>query len=180
MERFDPIEQKPKQILHVGQGEFAVADDPSVVLSTLLGSCVSTCLFDPISKVGGLNHIILPNDLSTDPFDLMVQVNAMECLINALLKQGAMRSRLVAKVFGGSNMIGSLASVGEKNTEFVFSFLNDESISVEGQDVGGTKARNIRFEPTTGRVRLKVVIDQPIEVTKRTCKKLQRSELELF
>ena len=165
---------------HVGQGEHAVSDNPLVVLSTLLGSCVSTCMFDPVAKVGGLNHMVLPNDSSHDPFDLMTQVNAMECLINALLKGGAVRSRLVAKVFGGARMIGSSAAVGEKNAEFVLSFLNDEDIPVESQDLGGTQARRIRFEPTTGRVQLKLVTDRPIEPLVAAPKPAAASGLELF
>lgn len=148
---------------HVGQGEYAVSDDPDLVLATLLGSCVSTCLFDPLSKVGGLNHMVLPNDSSTDPFDIMNQVNAMECLINGLLRIGAVRSRMIAKVFGGARMIGSSAGVGEKNARFVLSFLEDEGIPVEGKNLGGTQARRIRLDPTTGRVQLKFVNDRPVE-----------------
>jgi len=165
---------------HVGQGEHGVSDDPSVILATLLGSCVSTCMFDPLAKVGGLNHMVLPNDSSNDPFDMMSQVNAMECLINALLNSGAARSRLVAKVFGGARMIGSSAGVGEKNAQFVLSFLRDESIPLEGQDLGGTQARRIRFEPTTGRVQLKLVTDRPVEPAIEAPKTTPANGLELF
>ena len=157
-----------------------MSDDPSMIFATLLGSCVSTCLFDPLAKVGGMNHMVLPNDSSNDPFDLMSQVNAMECLINALLKSGAVRSRLTAKVFGGARMIGSSAGVGAKNAEFVLSFLKDEGIPVEGQDLGGSQARRIRFKPTTGRAQLKLVTDRPVEPIPAPTDAAPDSGLELF
>lgn len=172
--------QSLTKMKHVGQGEYAVSDDPTLVLATLLGSCVSTCLFDPVSKVGGLNHMVLPNDSSTDPFDMMTQVNAMECLINGLLRMGAVRSRMIAKVFGGARMIGSSAGVGEKNARFVLSFLEDEGIPVEGKNLGGTQARRIRFDPTTGRAQLKFVNDRPIEHIVKPPEPKLSSGMELF
>ena len=169
-----------KKMRHVGQGDYAVSNDPNETLSTLLGSCVSTCLFDPVSRVGGLNHIVLPSDSSNDPFDLMNQVNAMECLINALLRKGAIRSRLVAKVFGGARMIGSSANIGNQNAQFVLSFLRDESIPVDAESLGGTQARRVRFEPTTGRAQLKFVADKPVEPVASRPKTPAADGLELF
>jgi chemotaxis protein CheD len=77
-------------------------------------------------------------------------------------------------------MIGSSAAVGEKNAEFVLSFLDDEGIPVESQDLGGTQARRIRFEPTTGRVQLKLVTDRPIEPIIAAPEPPAASGLELF
>lgn len=151
------------KMVHVGQGEHAVSNDENLTFSTILGSCVSTCLHDPVTRVGGLNHIVLPTSQSANPFDLMTQVNAMECLINALLQQGAMRKRLVAKVFGGANLIESSAGVGEKNAAFVLGFLTDEAIPITGQSLGGSKARRVRFEPFSGRAHIKLVEDRPMD-----------------
>lgn len=143
--------------LHVVQGGQAVSDDPEVCLTTLLGSCVSACLWDETAGVGGMNHFLLPEAPDGAPdgaaTDRRYGVQAMELLINALLARGARRDRIRAKVFGGGRMTAGMMDIGARNAAFVRRFLNDEDIVVEAASLGGEAARRIQFWPTTGRAR---------------------------
>ncbi|MFO1237068.1 MAG: chemotaxis protein CheD [Alphaproteobacteria bacterium] len=137
---------------HVVQGEYAVSGEPGVVLTTILGSCVAACMRDPVAGVGGMNHFLLPGDEGDSRGDSMKYgVNAMELLINALLKMGAQRRRLEAKLFGGANVVHNLSDVGKKNAAFALKFLQAEGIVCVGQSLGGDQARRLRYWPETGR-----------------------------
>ncbi|MEZ5892637.1 MAG: chemotaxis protein CheD [Parvularculaceae bacterium] len=149
----------PEELVHVIQGEFSVSNKPNVVLTTVLGSCVATCLFDPVARVGGLNHFLLPGVEGKGGSEVMYGVHAMELLINALLKKGADKRRLQAKLFGGARMIDGLSDIGQKNAFFARDFLMRENIPCLGESLGGTQARRIRFEPVTGRARQRVLGD---------------------
>lgn len=138
---------------NVIQGDFAISDDPEAVLATILGSCVATCLYDPVAKIGGLNHFLLPGFCDSSSGTQSCGLNMMELLINGLLRKGAMRSRLQAKVFGGADMNGGLTSIGAQNVEFTRTFLRHEGIPCSGESVGGQAGRRIQFVPTTGKVR---------------------------
>lgn len=148
------------QVEHISQGSFGVSGDPERVFSTILGSCVSTCLFDPALGVGGMNHLVLPAT-TQDLTQTASTVNDMEQLINGLLKLGAVRQGLQAKVFGGARMISGRAQIGARNADFVLNFLQSEGIVCLGQDLGGAMARRLRFWPTTGRVMMRYVPDTP-------------------
>lgn len=168
---------------YVGQGEFVASHDPDTILQTMLGSCVSTCLYDPEHRAGGLNHLVLPNTQADSPFATVTQVNDMEQLINAVLKSGALRSGLRAKVFGGASMIAGATDIGMSNARFVLDFLEAEGIAVEAKSVGGTRARRLKFWPTSGRVQQKFVANQSIEeITMPTLPPVAPagSDLELF
>ena len=93
------------EVIYIGQADHRASADPSVVMSTVLGSCVATCLFDPVAKVGGMNHFLLPDTDSDRPGELRFGLNLMETLINDLLKKNARKKDLVAKIFGGANVI---------------------------------------------------------------------------
>lgn len=136
---------------HVIQGQFVVTDEPDVVLSTILGSCVAACLRDPHAGVGGMNHFLLPGDENNE--GLRYGVNAMELLINGLLRRGAQRERLEAKLFGGARLIDGLTDVGEQNAAFAERFLADEGIRRAGGSLGGSRARRVEFWPASGRAR---------------------------
>lgn len=140
-----------ERMLHVVQGEYAVVTDASVVLTTILGSCVATCMWDPIAAVGGMNHFLLPGAASDGGESLKYGVNSMELLVNGLLQRGALRNRLQAKLFGGARVVPGLSDVGAKNAAFALDFLRLEGIPCAGQSLGGAQARRIRFWPTTGR-----------------------------
>jgi len=136
------------------QGDTYVTNDPTEILTTILGSCVSACIRDPIAKIGGMNHFLLPDGGSgEDRNAVRYGANAMELLINALLKRGASRGSLQAKLFGGANVLAGLSSIGSKNAAFAQRYLADEGIPVIGGNLGGTSSRRIQFWPVTGRAR---------------------------
>lgn len=141
-----------KKTIHVVQGDFAVSDDPDVMMTTVLGSCVATCMYDEITGVGGMNHFLLPGENNPNQ-NIVYGVNAMELLINGLLKLGAQRPSLKAKLFGGGQLIKIASDIGEKNIEFGRRFLADEGIECVSESLGGVRARRVQFWPTTGRAR---------------------------
>ena len=105
--------------VHIIQGEYKVVSDPDVVLSTILGSCVAACLRDPVAGVGGMNHFLLPGsgNASLGGGDATrYGVHLMELLINGLLKKGARRDRLEAKVFGGAKTIATFSNVASRTS----------------------------------------------------------------
>jgi chemotaxis protein CheD len=157
--------------IHIVQGEQAVSDDPNVVITTLLGSCVSACMRDPAAGLGGLNHFLLPGDASGSDDDALRQVvHAMELLVNALLRQGARRDRLEAKLFGGANLMSGLTDVGALNAAFAERFLSREGIANAGGSLRGAQARRIEFWPVSGRVRQALLTPAeaaPIELERR-------------
>lgn len=138
-------------------GDTYVTDDPEEVLTTILGSCISACIRDVSAKVGGMNHFLLPDGNAGDRAARCYGINAMELLINDILKHGGDRRRLEAKLFGGANVVAALTDVGSRNIAFARQFLNDEGITIVGGDVGGDLARRIQFAPASGRARQAVV-----------------------
>ncbi|HXE40654.1 MAG TPA: chemotaxis protein CheD [Azonexus sp.] len=136
----------------------AWAIEPERPLSTLLGSCVAVCLFDPQSRVGGLNHFMLPTIRrgSNDDVDSLLSGSyAMEALLNALLQRGAKKVRLQAKAFGGGTIIntsGPLMSIGLRNAEFTKEWLGREGIPLLASDFLGPWSRKVLFLPATGDV----------------------------
>ena len=139
--------------VQITQGETHVTSDPQELLTTILGSCVAACIRDPSAGIGGMNHFLLPEGDGKDRDALRYGVNAMELLINGLLKGGASRNNLEAKLFGGANVLPGLSDVGSRNMAFAKQFLGDEQIPIVGGDMGGTKPRRIQYWPTSGRAR---------------------------
>lgn len=151
----------PEKRINIIQGEFKVSDDPHVVLTTLLGSCVAACIRDPVAKIGGMNHFLLPGDAGAAR-DEQMGVHLMELLLNGLMRKGAQRDRLEAKIFGGARMMAGLSDIGAKNAEFAKRFLSYEGVKLVGGDCGGTQGRRIQFSPSTGRA-LQSYIAQVVE-----------------
>jgi len=145
--------QVAEKLQHVIQGEFAVTDDTNIVLTAILGSCVACCLHDPIARVGGMNHFLLPGDEASGDDSLRYGVNSMELLINGLLRRGARRDRIEGKLFGGARVLAGLSDVGAQNAAFARRFLKEEGIPCIGESLGGNQARRVRFSPTTGAAR---------------------------
>ncbi len=136
------------------QGEYFVTRDPDVVLTTILGSCVAACLYDPVRGVGGMNHFLLPDGGGRQHADpLKFGVQSMELLVNALLQAGAERHRLQAKLFGGGRMMDGLTDVGDQNAAFAERFVRDEGMTYVGGSLRGDHARRVQFWPVTGRAR---------------------------
>jgi chemotaxis protein CheD len=146
-----------KEIVTIHPGEFYVASR-DIYISTVLGSCVAVALHDAIHKIGGLNHYMLPGTFQGfKPTDTSGRygVYAMELLINEMLKQGAYRPNLRAKVFGGGNVLNSANKVGTNNAQFALKFLETEEIPIDAQDLESDIARKVLFHPTSGTVYLK-------------------------
>lgn len=170
------------RLVPVVQGEFQISSDPHVAFTTILGSCVSVCLYDDVMKIGGMNHYLLADGSADSTGSLRYGAYAMELLINALLKNGASRSRLKAKVFGGSKMSGLFHDIGQKNSAFALKYLSDEGLIVLAQDLGGTSARRIHFHPSTGQVRCATTKDT-VEILSRVPKRADvkpSAPIELF
>lgn len=141
-------------------GEY-YATGRDMVLVTVLGSCVCACIRDKKSGIGGMNHFMLP-DAGYDkdnPLGASARYGtyAMEILINQLLKMGAKRNNLEAKVFGGGAVLRgfTVANVGERNSEFVLHFLRTENIPILAQDLLDIFPRKVYYFPNTGLVRVK-------------------------
>lgn len=165
--------------IHIVQGQYATASGPDAIISTLLGSCVSVCLWDEQIGVGGMNHMLLAKGSAESQVRTLSGLQAMEVLINDLLKQGAERSRLKAKAFGGARMVAGLSDIGQQNAEFAEHFLAQEGIPLTTASFGGTQARNLRFWPATGRALQKLTNTEPaiVEVEAPTD---TGQDLELF
>lgn len=135
-----------------------VACDRPTLLKTLLGSCVSACLFDPQKGIGGMNHISLPGEVADEGICTRYGVHAMELLINEIMKLGGERRRLRAKVFGGAkvlNVDSEALNVGARNARFVLEFLHAEGIEVVARCLGGTSGMRVHFYPHTGKALIK-------------------------
>jgi chemotaxis protein CheD len=139
-------------------GEYFVSNN-GMLLVTVLGSCVAACIRDADSGLGGMNHFMLPDDGRRETVGTSARYGtyAMEILINHLLKLGARRNRLEAKVFGGGAVMESLSSsnVGVRNAEFVLDYLKTEKIPVVAKDLLDSYPRKVYFFPETGRVLVK-------------------------
>lgn len=132
-----------------------------MLIVTVLGSCVAACIRDRVTGIGGMNHFMLP-DSSTDadsPVSASMRYGtyAMEVLINDLLKAGARRENLEAKVFGGGNVLRGFVAinVGERNAQFVRQYLKAEGIRVVAEDLNDIHPRKVYFFPRSGKVLVK-------------------------
>lgn len=168
------------KILHVGQGEYVISDVPETMITTVLGSCVSACLWDPEAEVGGMNHILLPDTGGDGRSDAFFAINAMELLVNGLLRAGAAKGRLVAKLFGGARMLTGVGDIGRRNAEMAKGFLEREDIRCVSSSLGGTRGRRLQFWPTTGRARQLYIVGAVPEEAPVQPAKPPQSDLELF
>ena len=150
---FDP--RFEATIITVAPGEHEITAAKDEIVATVLGSCISVCMRDATIGVGGLNHFLLPknNGSAVASAGERYGDTAMEVLINGLLKRGAKRGNLEAKVFGGARVLSgaTMLAIGDGNIAFVEDFLKREGIPVVSKDVGGTRSRRIHYQPATGR-----------------------------
>lgn len=146
-------------------GEYYVTSR-DMLLTTVLGSCVSACLRDTTAGIGGMNHFMLPDDsdpASRDPAAAMrYGAYAMEVLLNELIKTGARRERLEAKVFGGGAVLANMTmlNIGERNADFVLRYLQLEQIRIAAHDLRGDLPRRINYFPASGRVTVRKLVKQ--------------------
>ena len=151
---FDPLEEK--WLINVPAESFYVTPEDEILLTTL-GSCVSACVYDTTYRVGGLNHFLLPRQPDGAGTDRALRYGSesMLELLSSLAGIGAQHTTLEAKVFGGGGTPSFGSDVGRSNIAFVKQYLNGEGIPIVAEDVGGPWARQVRFYPTTGRVRVR-------------------------
>ena len=174
-------------------GEYYVTGR-DMLLVTVLGSCVAACIRDSGNGIGGMNHFMLPDSNAGEASPLSTSARygtyAMEILINQLLKMGAKRSSLEAKVFGGASVLRGFTvnNVGERNAEFVLQFLKTEKIPVMAQDLLDIFPRKVYYFPATGLVRVKnlkqvhndTIISREAEYKSRLHYSKLEGDVELF
>ena len=169
LERLKSISRKPgeasfffydahfqNEAVKVLPGEYYV-DNEELLVMTTLGSCIEACLYDRQARIGGMNHFMLPEGAGDSG---RYGSYAMELLINEMMKRGASRMTMEAKVFGGGAVIAGMNSlnVGERNTKFVMDFLNTERIPVVSKDVLEIYPRKVCFLPASGKAMVKRLI----------------------
>jgi chemotaxis protein CheD len=168
------ISQFEQELITIHPGEFFATKDDTII-STVLGSCIAVGLFDAQARAGGLNHFMLPEE--SGKIDLIRSPNAkygmyaMELLINDLMKLGAKKSSLSAKVFGGGSVLhfsgGSGSKIPANNIDFAFEYLRKEGIPVIASDVGGLEPRKIFFFAQSGKVLLKRIAGTVADLAER-------------
>ena len=172
-------------------GEYYVTGR-DMLLVTVLGSCVSACIRDPKSGIGGMNHFMLPEGDPHNPLSESARYGgyAMEVLLNQLIKMGASRTRLEAKVFGGGAVMRgfTMHNVGERNSDFVLEYLDAERIRVVAQDLRDIYPRKVYYFPSSGRVLVKklkqvhnnTIVQREEEYGSRLKKSEVSGDVELF
>jgi chemotaxis protein CheD len=145
-------------------GEYYVTTHKEV-LTTVLGSCVSACIRDPVFGIGGMNHFMLPkakegttaDDWRTRYLSAETRYGsfAMEQLINDIQKHGGVRNNLEVKVVGGGRILASMTDIGRRNIEFVRDYLAIEGLSIAGEDLGDIYPRKVLYYPLSGKVQVK-------------------------
>ena len=133
------------------------------VIDTVLGSCVSACIRNPRTRIGGMNHFMLPrpSGRGNDDWDNVTGratrygSASMEQLINRILAAGGTRADLEVKVFGGGRVLASMTDIGHHNVTFVREYLKQEGLRIVAEDVGSTYPRHVQYFPLSGRVRVK-------------------------
>lgn len=170
-------------------GEFYVSDK-SLVIGTVLGSCISACIYDSTLGIGGMNHFMLPSTGTERDQErsLRYGLYAMEQLINELLKQGCSYDNLKIKLTGGGDMLPGMRSIGKQNIRFILNYINDEDLKLISSDLGGHQARRVAFFPAEGRMlvsKLSKLNDQIILKEERSYSQnvdrlLDDSDIEIF
>lgn len=142
---------QPQVYLHPGQ--IYVSSEPAVI-STILGSCVAVCLWDPATRVAAINHFLLPKNPTRGTDDARYGDSAMERLVAAMWQHGAGAERVVAKVFGGAcvlrNFENNSRSIGALNVAAARHFLEKRGIEIVAEQTGGERGRKLLFDSRDG------------------------------
>ena len=177
------IASKKREVrIHIG--DFYTSSQ-GIVISTILGSCVAVCLHDRHNNIAGMNHIILPGKTNSMVMDQQTRysINAMEILINAMMRKGANRHNLMAKIFGGAHVLPDIDiknAVGRQISDFVVRFLETEGIPIMARDLGGERPRKVFFFTDTGNVSVKKISPTSIfRLMREEARKKQIIEQEL-
>lgn len=153
-----------EQIVRVGIAELKTAKPPVKLVSTGLGSCVGICLYDPLAKISGLAHIMLPNSRQAKNANNLAKFadTAVKVLIAELLKERAIKKRLIAKIAGGAQMFNlpgasDFMRIGQRNVEASKKALKEAGIPLIAEDVGGNYGRSIEFCSVEGTLLVRTI-----------------------
>lgn len=141
--------------IQVCGGDVRVSESERDIFSTVLGSCIAACIYDPVAGIGGMNHFLLPHS-HRDGQNARYGDDSMPRLLKQLQHRGALRQRLVARVYGGARILACEKDIGQMNIEFADNFLRENQIPIIACDVGGQTARWVDFHPVTGRAFVRV------------------------
>ncbi len=142
----------------IGIGEYAIERNPVVIVTLGLGSCVAVCVRDPVAKVGGMAHVMLPEGEETTDKPGKYANTAVKVLVEELLKMGAKLERLEAKIAGGASMFESKGlNVGERNVQAVKEKLKELGVKLLAEDTGGNRARSVEYNVETGKLLIRKV-----------------------
>lgn len=148
-------------VIKVGMADLAVCKAPQKLMTAGLGSCVGVCIYDPITKVGGLAHIMLPNSNQAKVVHNKAKYadTGIEVLLEKMQELRAIKNRMQAKIAGGSQMFGTstMMRIGERNAEEVKKILQALKIPVLVNDTGGNFGRTIIFNPDNGELYIKTI-----------------------
>jgi chemotaxis protein CheD len=165
-------------VVKLKPGEYYVGYNNELI-TTVLGSCISVCVYDEQTPIGGMNHFMLPDENNQGAADKTASRStrygsfAMEQLINDMLCNGAKRKRLKFKLFGGSDMMGGLSTIGKQNIQFVKDFLTTEGYRWCAEDLGNCYPRWVRFHPLTGAAQIKYL---PVSEVQNIANEEQRAK----
>ena len=155
-----PETNEPVATVYLHPGQIFTTVE-TVLVTTVLGSCVAVCLFDPDAAVAGMNHFLLPSTPVRSGNDLRYGNTAMERLISAMQTKGAVLDRIVAKVFGGACVIpgfsGAREAIGSKNVAAAREALTRHGIAVRGEQTGGARGRKLLFHTGHGAAYVKEI-----------------------
>jgi chemotaxis protein methyltransferase CheR len=173
--RISAQSEKPAKKRRIVVGDVFATHEPTMI-STILGSCISACVYDPVAKLGGMNHFLLPSTTEGDNVTATrFGVHAMERLINDLLNLGAQRKRLRCKVFGACRVTASgSGQVQKRNAEFIRLFLKKEGIPIEGERLEGDRPIEVVFRTDTGQAFVKPLRDSAQNVLLAEAKAAER------
>lgn len=172
-------EKNQRVAAKIQSGEFYVSKQGELI-NTVLGSCISVCIRDVKNSIGGMNHFMLPMDSNQAESKKLLSASArygnwaMEFLINEILKAGGRKEYFEIKVFGGGQVLADMEfmDIGQRNINFVLSYLRDEKLTIKSQDVGGVYPRKLQYFTDTGVVRLKKIVnhanESSLQSTERT------------
>ena len=144
-------------VIHVTQGRYQISDRPGDVLCTVLGSCIAACLHDPVRRIGGMNHFLLPGTDPAETGNVKYGAHAMEQLINALLRAGPIAAGWKHKSTAAPIPSSGLAGSGTANAAFTRNFMACEGLPLRAADTGGTAGRRLYFDPVIGIARVKLI-----------------------
>ncbi|NLK50928.1 MAG: chemotaxis protein CheD [Syntrophomonadaceae bacterium] len=152
------------KVIQVGMADYKTAINPGILMTAGLGSCVGVCLWDPVTKIGGLAHVMLPSSEQARKTDNKAKFadTAILALLKEMSGMGANLSRVVAKIAGGAQMFSfpgssDIMRIGERNAKAVQEVLRQEKIKLIYTDVGGSYGRTIHFWTETGKLSIRTI-----------------------